>query len=327
MTHHGMAQVRTEPVRLDWAEALAEGDAVFTARFGVAVEPGWTGFPEALPILLDAARADVDAEWRPRLFFDSDGVLVGNGGWKGPPDEGVAELGYAVAPTRQRRGIATAVVRQLLQQAREAKLRTVCAHTLGEENASTKVLTRLAFTRTAELNDPDEGRVWRWELDLQPEIRIADRSEWGLLRELEDSSDALFAEVGIGPFNTTEDDDHLASAAIVLVAGKPPLGFACVDVVDGDAHLWQLSVLPAAGRQGLGRALVQAVCDWATTNDYRAVTLTTFRDVPWNAPFYERLGFQVLEELSPSLQAIRDHERLLGDDDFGPRVTMRKDLS
>jgi len=160
--------VRVEPVRREWAEALAEGDAVFAQRFGIPVEVGWSGFPEALPILLQAAASGVPGEWGPQLFFDDDGALVGNGGWKGPPERGAAELGYAVAPARQRRGIATAVVRELVERGRRAGLRVVVAHTLAEENASTKVLTRCGFTRTAELDDPDEGRVWRWELRLWP---------------------------------------------------------------------------------------------------------------------------------------------------------------
>ena len=157
-------------------------------------------------------------------------------------------------------------------------------------------------------------------------IRVADPSEWDLLREIEDFADQMFLEVGIGPFNTLDEDDHLATAAVVLVSGNPAREFACVDVVDGVAHLWQLSVHPSSGRQGIGRALVEAVCDWACSNGYPAVTLTTFRDVPWNAPFYSRLGFRTLDELSPGLSAIRQHEKELGDDNFGPRVTMRKDL-
>ena len=159
--------VRVEPVTLEWAEALAEGDGVFAERFGVLVEPEWAGFPEALPILLEAARSDGPSDWRPQLFFDDDGALVGNGGWKGPPQDGAAELGYAVAPARQRRGIATAVVRHLVERGRTLGLQTVLAHTLAEENASTKVLERCGFNRTAELTDPDEGPVWRWELRLQ----------------------------------------------------------------------------------------------------------------------------------------------------------------
>jgi RimJ/RimL family protein N-acetyltransferase len=71
-----------------------------------------------------------------------------------------------VAPSRQRRGIATAVVRELVRRGQRADLRTVVAHTLAQENASTKVLGRCGFTRTAELIDPDVGPVWRWELQI-----------------------------------------------------------------------------------------------------------------------------------------------------------------
>jgi [ribosomal protein S5]-alanine N-acetyltransferase len=160
--------VRVEVITREWAEALAEGDEVFTERFGVPVEPDWAGFPEALPILLEAATAATPSEWRPQLFFDDDGALVGNGGWKGSPDrDGRVELGYAIAPSRQRRGIATAAVRELVERARRAGARTVLAHTLPERNASTTVLERCGFVKSAEVLDPDEGPVWRWELQLR----------------------------------------------------------------------------------------------------------------------------------------------------------------
>ena len=163
--------VRVEPVRLDWVQALAEGDDVFTERFGIPVEPDWTGFPDALPILLAASAAGAEPVWGPQLFFDSDGALVGNGGWKAAPEDGVVDLGYAVAPSRQRRGIATAVVRTLLDRARSGSVRIVRAHTLAEDNPSTRVLARCGFERTAELIDPDVGPVWRWELEL-PRVTV-----------------------------------------------------------------------------------------------------------------------------------------------------------
>lgn len=322
------SRVRLEPIRPDWIEALQEGDDAFSQRFGIPVEQGWAGFPDALTVLAAAARSGRDPVWGPHLLFDADGALVGTGGWKAPPLGGVAEIGYAVSPSRQRRGIATSVVRQMIEQARRAGLTAVRAHTLAEESASTKVLARCGFVRTGEFHDPDDGAVWRWELDLaEPSIREALPTDWGRLREIEAVADKLFLEVGIGPFNTGDDEDHFDTAAVVLVAGDPPVGFACVDVLDGSAHLWQLSVHPAAMRRGIGTALVGAVCDWARSNGYPAVTLTTFRDVPWNAPFYSRLGFGVLDELPRGLQAIRDHERDLGDDDFGPRVAMRMNLA
>jgi GNAT superfamily N-acetyltransferase len=160
------------------------------------------------------------------------------------------------------------------------------------------------------------------------QIREARPEEFELLRALEDEADSLFAQVGIGPFAQSEEENHLAQAAVVLVAGDPPLGFACVELVDGAAHVWQLAVDPSVGRRGIGTALIGAVFDWARSHHHLAVTLTTFRDVPWNGPFYARLGFDALDEreLTPGLAAIRAHERDIGDDDFGVRIAMRKQL-
>lgn len=157
-------------------------------------------------------------------------------------------------------------------------------------------------------------------------IRVATLGELPRLVEIELESDSIFAEVGIGPFQYDCSAAQLAAAAIVLVAGKAPVGFVSVEVVDDAAHIWQLSVLPSMQRQGIGRALVAAVCDWAAAEGYIAVTLTTFRDVPWNAPFYEKLGFVELRELTPSLVDIRRREREVGDDALGARIAMRLEL-
>ncbi|MCA1673410.1 MAG: GNAT family N-acetyltransferase, partial [Actinobacteria bacterium] len=86
-----------------------------------------------------------------------------NAGWKGKPVDGAAELGYAVAPARQGRGIATAVVRELLARARGAGVRKVIAHTRPEPSPSTSVLARCGFRKVDEVVDPDDGPVWRWE--------------------------------------------------------------------------------------------------------------------------------------------------------------------
>ena len=158
--------VRVEPVGLLWMEALAEGDDVFAARFGIPVVSGWAVFPEVIPTALRSLQDGVSQEWGLHLFFDDDGALVGNGGWKGPPVDGVAELGYAVAPARRGRGIASAVVRELVTRARAAGVRVVVAHTLPARSASTTVLRRRGFCRTSDAVDPDDGVVWRWELAL-----------------------------------------------------------------------------------------------------------------------------------------------------------------
>jgi len=157
--------VNVLPARLDWLEALAQGDDIFSARFGIPVVTDWVGFPEALPTAIEEARRRPEDPWGTHLFFDDDGALVGFGGFKGEPGDGEVELGYAVAPVRQGRGIATAVVEELLGRARTAGVKVVSAHTLAEENASTAVLRKTGFTRTGELREPD-GDVWRWERAL-----------------------------------------------------------------------------------------------------------------------------------------------------------------
>jgi [ribosomal protein S5]-alanine N-acetyltransferase len=123
-------------------------------------------FPEALPRALQAARAGAPVEWGFHLLFDDDGSLVGNGGWKGAPVDGVAELGYAVATERRGRGIATAVVRELVTRARAAHVRLAVAHTLPETSASTTVLDRCGFTHVGEPVEPDDGVLRRWEIPL-----------------------------------------------------------------------------------------------------------------------------------------------------------------
>jgi GNAT superfamily N-acetyltransferase len=103
------------------------------------------------------------------------------------------------------------------------------------------------------------------------------------------------------------------------------VGFAIAKVVGGEGHLDELAVLPAFGRRGVGRALVDAVVRWTTAVGMDAVTLSTFRDVPFNAPFYERLGFHALDVLTPELQGVVDEETAFGLDP-SLRVVMRRTI-
>lgn len=119
-----------------------------------------------------------------------------------------------------------------------------------------------------------------------------------------------FAESGVledvtelEEFEEAHSDDNLWVAA---TPDGTPVGFAFVEELGGGAHLDELDVHPDHGRRGLGAALVRAVCAAARDRGLPSVTLTTFRDVAWNAPFYEHLGFRALaaEELSPELTAL-----------------------
>lgn len=112
----------------------------------------------------------------------------------------------------------------------------------------------------------------------------------------------------------------------VVLADDAPVGFAHVVAIDAaTAHLEEIDVLPAHGRRGLGTRLVLHVCRWAGMNGFESVTLTTFRDVPWNMPFYGRLGFRIIpsSELSPALRAVVQDETRRGLDP-ACRVVMKR---
>ncbi len=116
-------------------------------------------------------------------------------------------------------------------------------------------------------------------------------------------------------------------AWVATDAADRPVGYVLVAVVDGNAHVEQVSVHPDHARQGLGRALLEMVARWGEQRGLAALTLTTFVDVPWNGPYYERLGFRALAESEETegLRRIRAHEADLGLDRW-PRVVMRRAL-
>jgi GNAT superfamily N-acetyltransferase len=115
---------------------------------------------------------------------------------------------------------------------------------------------------------------------------------------------------------------------VVLSPQLHPVGFALVEREGTWLHLEEIDVHPLHGRRGIGAALVENVCAWARACGYTQITLTTYRDIPWNAPFYARLGFEILGEdkLTPELRARVEDEAVRGLD-MNRRVVMRKALS
>ena len=155
-----------------------------------------------------------------------------------------------------------------------------------------------------------------------PTIRAPRIDELERCREIERAAGVLFAEIGFAavaadepaPAETLAEYLRAGRAWVITTADDEPVGYAVVDIVDDLAHLEQLSVLPDQGRQGLGTMLLEHVCAWATNDRRAAVTLTTFIDVPWNAPFYARHGFRVMDEaeIGPELRDLRAHEAAHG---------------
>jgi [ribosomal protein S5]-alanine N-acetyltransferase len=96
-----------------------------------------------------------------------DGVPVGFGGFKGEPSaEDVVEIAYLTFPLHEGTGVAKAVASKMVEIAKLNNAKTILAHTLCEENASTAVLRTNGFLRDGEGFDEDEGVVWRWRLEL-----------------------------------------------------------------------------------------------------------------------------------------------------------------
>lgn len=105
------------------------------------------------------------------------------------------------------------------------------------------------------------------------------------------------------------------------------VGFAACQAFQDALHLWELAVRHDRQGQGVGRALVAAAVAEARRLELPAVTLTTFRDIAWNAPLYARLGFREVEPggLNGRLTAILMRERRTGLDSEA-RCAMRLDL-
>lgn len=166
-------------------------------------------------------------------------------------------------------------------------------------------------------------------------LRAARFKDLPALRELERAAGAPFRELGM---HAVADDEPLSIAALAVFQengrawvitdeADRPVAYLLADVVDGNAHVEQVSVHPAHSRQCLGSALLDAAATWAGQHDLAALTLTAYADVPWNAPYYQRLGFHVIDEtqLTGGLRIIRKREVARGLAAW-PRVTMRRSV-
>ena len=164
-------------------------------------------------------------------------------------------------------------------------------------------------------------------------IRSATAADSPALQEIEILAGAQFRAVGFpevadhDPFSIVERAEYASAdrSWVAVDESDRPMGYIVVDVVDGRAHVEQVSVLPDAQGRGLGRALMARVDEWARMRGDEWIALTTFTNVPWNAPLYRHLGFEVLAEaeIGPELLALRADEAAHGLDP-ATRVCMQK---
>ncbi|MGD6742409.1 GNAT family N-acetyltransferase [Streptomyces sp. BH106] len=165
-------------------------------------------------------------------------------------------------------------------------------------------------------------------------IRSAEPADLPRLQAIETAAGEIFRTVGMAAIAddappTVAELDRFRRAGHAWVAAEDigtVVAYLVAEPVDDAFHIEQVTVHPDAARRGVGQTLIARAADCARDQGLTGLTLTTFADVPWNAPYYERLGFRRLSgaELTPGLRAIRAAEAEHGLDRW-PRVCMRRE--
>ncbi len=163
---------------------------------------------------------------------------------------------------------------------------------------------------------------------IDVEIELARSEDAGRIPEIERRAARLFPETllpsGLANETTTAEDVAEAIEAGGLLVARDVragvIGFALLEEDEGEAHLEEIDVDPDHGRRGVGRALVEAAIAWARARGASRITLSTFRDLAWNAPFYARCGFEVVPA---SAYSDRDRGRRAEEAASGLEVSQR----
>ncbi|MEC9343113.1 MAG: GNAT family N-acetyltransferase [Pseudomonadota bacterium] len=91
-----------------------------------------------------------------------------------------------------------------------------------------------------------------------------------------------------------EADLQDCRAWVVADGRDMPAGYAMARIIEDTCWLCEMAVDPATGRRGLGSALLMQVAAHAQDMDCTGIGLSTFDDVPFNRPFYEKRGFELV---------------------------------
>ncbi len=149
-------------------DAFEQDENKLGEMLNVEFADGWLVFPEIITHSREFLENNPDAAnwWMYFFIHSADRKLVGNGGFKGKPDDrGMVEIGYAMAPAYRGKGLATEATQGLIDFAfSNPQIQTIQAHTLAEENESVRVLRKVEMTFVKELNDPEDGDIWQWQL-------------------------------------------------------------------------------------------------------------------------------------------------------------------
>jgi GNAT superfamily N-acetyltransferase len=154
-------------------------------------------------------------------------------------------------------------------------------------------------------------------------IRPATHADADSLPDIERSASTVYlalpdlAWIASAEVTSAEKHRTLINNGMIWVSvnsSDAPVGFLSAEQVGGTLHVAELSVRREVQGLGIGRALIAEAARWAREKNLSALTLTTFRNVPWTQPFYHRLGFRTVEadKLSPEVANIMEAEEKSG---------------
>jgi GNAT superfamily N-acetyltransferase len=145
-------------------------------------------------------------------------------------------------------------------------------------------------------------------------LRLARPGDADAMPAVERAAASVFAavpglsELDLGGTRSADSFRRLIRKGHCLVAhvGEAMAGFIVAEPFSRELHIWEMDVAPPFQQRGIGAGLVRAAQIDARNTGFKALTLTTFRDIAWNAPFYARLGFD-------EVTALDAHPRLAGE--------------
>ncbi|HGK7505570.1 GNAT family N-acetyltransferase [Kluyvera cryocrescens] len=153
-------------------------------------------------------------------------------------------------------------------------------------------------------------------------VRPTTRHDIAALPAIEHAAGQRFTQIpelawlAAGPVISVGQHQQAASAGMswVVLAGDCPVGFLLAEAQDASLFIVEISLHRAWQGQGLGRRLIDFVATVAKERGFTSLTLTTFRQVSWNAPWYARMGFEILPEaaLTAALRQKRQEESAHG---------------
>ncbi|MEO6724978.1 MAG: GNAT family N-acetyltransferase [Blastocatellia bacterium] len=162
-------ELKLIPSTIERLEDSLINKARLAAQLGVTIPASYPVEADAVPWFCQLLKDDPSlVGWLHFMIIHvADLALIGDGGFKGKPDQtGLVEIGYSIVPEYRGRGYATQVAQGLIDYAfAHPEVNATAARASVRNIGSMKVLERSGMKVVGEMEDQEEGRMWRWQLN------------------------------------------------------------------------------------------------------------------------------------------------------------------